>query len=226
MAEVDWTDGANRNRSPRASRVIHRAESQMSVAGPALLESAEEPADETLMLRYRDGDVGAFDALYDRHRAALFRYVLRHVGARAHAEEIYQEVWINLINARERYAASAKFTTFLFHVAHNRIIDHYRRHPPLRLVSLDEDDDEGAAYQVAAPASAQPDVAAESRQLGQHLLRALGRLPPQQRDAFLLHEESGLSLDEIAHLSGVGRETVKSRLRYALAKLREGISYD
>jgi RNA polymerase sigma-70 factor (ECF subfamily) len=189
------------------------------------LASVDLTTDEALMLRYRDGDAAAFDLLYERHRGALFRYVLRHVNARALAEEIYQEVWISLINARARYEVSAKFSTYLFHIAHNRIIDHYRRHPPLRLVSLDDDDDDEPAYVVRAPASRQPDAEAESRQLGQLLLTALSRLPPDQRDVFLLHEEGGLTLEEIAQTTGVGRETVKSRLRYALSKLREGISY-
>lgn len=177
------------------------------------------------MLRYRDGDAGAFDLLYLRHRGALFRYVIRHARARALAEEIYQEVWMNLINARARYEVSAKFTTYLFHIAHNRIIDHYRRHPPLRLVPMDDEDEEGPAYVVPAPASLQPEIAAESRQLGRLLSKALSQLPPDQRDAFLLHEEGEFTLEEIAQMTGVGRETVKSRLRYALAKLREGISY-
>jgi RNA polymerase sigma-70 factor (ECF subfamily) len=192
------------------------------LAGPE-----EEVADEALMSRYRDGDAGAFDVLYERHRGPLFRYVLRHVGTRALAEEIFQEVWINLINARARYEVSAKFTTYLFHVAHNRIIDHVRRRPPLRLVSLDDnEDEEGMVHAVPAPSSSQPEVEAESRQLGRNLLTALGQLPADQRDAFLLHEEGGLTLEEIAQMTGVGRETVKSRLRYALAKLREGMSHD
>jgi RNA polymerase sigma-70 factor (ECF subfamily) len=199
---------------------------RMNLTGPnAAPSSVAETTDEELMLRYRYGDVAAFDLLYERHRGALFRYVMRHVSARAVAEEIYQDAWMNLINARDRYEVTAKFTTYLFHIAHNRIIDHYRRHPPLRLVSLDQDDAEDAAYAVPAPQSWQPEVEAESRQLGRHLVKALGRLPPDQRDAFLLHEEGGLTLEEIAHMTGVGRETVKSRLRYALLKLREGISY-
>lgn len=183
----------------------------------------DQPAsDEDLMLRYRDGDVRAFEDLYARHRGGVFRYVLRQVGFRSAAEEIFQEVWTNIISSRARYRVEARFATFLYRVAHNCVIDHFRRTPPLQLISLDDDAEE--AMQVAGPQQEQPERAVARRQTARQLLRALALLPDEQREAFLLHEEGGLTLEEIADVTGVGRETVKSRLRYALAKLRQELN--
>ncbi|HKQ25038.1 MAG TPA: RNA polymerase sigma factor [Burkholderiales bacterium] len=175
-------------------------------------------SDEDLMSRYRDGDVRAFEDLYARHRGGVFRYVLRQVGFRSAAEEVYQEVWTNIISSRTRYRVEARFTTFLYRVAHNCVIDHFRRKPPLHLISLDDTEE---AMQVAGPQQEQPDRVVARRQTAMRLLRALALLPDEQREAFLLREEGGLTLEEVADVTGVGRETVKSRLRYALAKLRQ-----
>lgn len=178
-------------------------------------------SDEDLMLRYRDGDVRAFEDLYARHRGGVFRYVLRQVGFRPAAEEVFQEVWTNIISSRARYRVEARFATFLYRVAHNCVIDHFRRKPPLQLIALDGADE---AMQVTGPQQEQPERAVARRQAARQLLRALAMLPDEQREAFLLHEEGGLKLEEIADVTGVGRETVKSRLRYALAKLRQELN--
>jgi RNA polymerase sigma-70 factor (ECF subfamily) len=184
-----------------------------------------EPAtDEELMLRYARGDAGAFDELYARHRGGVFRYFLRHLGNRAQSEELFQDVWASLIGARERYAVEAKFSTWLYTMAHNRLVDHYRRQRPLELVSLDgSDEDEDPPLQVAAPPTSEPQRAAESRQQAARLLALVEALPVAQREAFLLQHEGGLSLEEIAQVTGAGREAVKSRLRYAMDKLRRGM---
>ena len=184
------------------------------------LVTAEPVSDEQLMLRYRDGSAAAFDELYGRHRGGVFRYVLRQVGLRSAAEEVFQEIWMNIISSRARYRVEARFATFLYHVAHNCVIDHFRRKTPLHLISLDDDADE--ADQVAGPVRDQPEHAVALRQSAARLLRSLALLPPEQREVFLLHEEGGLTLEEVATVTGTGRETAKSRLRYALAKLREG----
>jgi RNA polymerase sigma-70 factor (ECF subfamily) len=179
-------------------------------------------SDEDLMLRYRDGDARAFEVLYGRHRGGLFRYVLRQVGFRSAADEVFQEVWMRIIAARARYRVEARFATFLYRIAHNCVMDHFRRKPPLQLLSFDDEPDE--ALQVPAPSSEQPEKRAQRNQVARELLRALALLPDEQRDAFLLHEEGGLTLDEIAEVTGVGRETAKSRLRYALSKLRSELT--
>jgi RNA polymerase sigma-70 factor (ECF subfamily) len=174
------------------------------------------------MLRYARGDAGAFDVLYARHRGGIFRYLLRNVGDRTQAEELFQEVWTGLIGARERYEVAAKFTTWLYTMAHNRVIDHYRRQRPLELVSLDGDNDDPPPSVHASPAT-EPQRAAEGREQAARLLALVEALPAAQREAFLLQHEGGLSLEEIARVTGSNREAIKSRLRYAMHKLRRGM---
>ncbi len=184
----------------------------------------DEVADEQLMELYRDGDAGAFDVLYRRHKGGLYRYLFRLCKQQHVAEELFQDVWSNIIRSRERYQPSAKFTTFLYQVAHNRLIDHIRRSPDIAW-SLDaaDDDDDCPAQQIAADPGYQPETMVERKRLAENLVEKIEALPALQREAFLLREEAGLSLEEIAHATGVTPETAKSRLRYAVAKLRDGL---
>ena len=180
-----------------------------------------EAGDEQLMLAYREGDVGAFERLYKRHKGAVFRFVLRSVRDRAIAEELYQEIWMRAIEARGRYEVQAKFTTWLYTIAHNRLVDHWRKRG-LTLVSLDQD--EAGQAEPAAGADYEPHRQLEAKQSLARFSRALEALPPAQREAYLLHEEAGMSVAEIAHATGAGEEAAKSRLRYALSKLKEAIA--
>ena len=181
----------------------------------------EAARDEDLMLAYRDGNADAFDQLYRRHKGPLYRYLLRQCRDAAAAEELFQDVWLNLVRARASYTVTARFSTYLFRLAHNRLIDHYRRRVPAALVSFDDED---AAPEVPAGRQAEPQVAHEARAQAARVLELLEALPAAQREAFVLQHEAGLTLEEIAETTGVARETVKSRLRYATAKLREGLS--
>jgi RNA polymerase sigma factor (sigma-70 family) len=177
--------------------------------------------DEALMLAYRDGDGAAFEVLYGRWRGPLYRYFLRQCGHAGQADELFQDVFMRVIGAAANYEPTAKFTTWLFRIAHNRLIDHWRklgREPVDPLASGDDSDD--CELDPPAPEGTAPDSRAEQRQLGEALMAALNELPEVQREAFLLAEEGGLTLEQIASISGVGRETIKSRLRYATGKLR------
>ena len=169
---------------------------------------AHAPEDSALMLRYRDGDVSAFETLY--------RYLLRLSGHRDTADDVFQEVWGKIIKARTTYRPTAKFTTFLYRVAHNCFIDHVRRNKrhagntPLE-PELHSDPIESL------------EMTTERSLARERLVQALSTLPDEQRDAFLLREEGGLGVDDIALVTGCNRETAKSRLRYAVAKLRSAI---
>jgi RNA polymerase sigma-70 factor (ECF subfamily) len=179
--------------------------------------------DEDLMLAYAAGDATAFDALYARHRGGLYRYLMRHCGHAGIVDELFQDVWLNAIRARTTYVPSAKFTTWLYRIAHNRLIDHWRATGRVELLSTGSGDDDDADDVLAAIPGArtdEPEVRASAREISTRLCSALAALPPAQREVFLLHQEGGLDLHEIAELTGAGVETVKSRLRYALAKLR------
>ena len=178
-----------------------------------------DATDEALMLGYRDGDAAAFDVLYRRHKGGIYRYLLRQCRNAALADELFQEVWMNLIRARAGYTVQAKFSTYLYRIAHNRLMDHFRRDDAA--VSLD--DESVSIDEPVAPRSVEPEVSAASRQQALQLLALLDALPDEQRAAFVLQQEGGLSIEEIATATGVTRETAKSRLRYALAKLRQGM---
>lgn len=173
--------------------------------------------DSALMLRYKDGDVAAFEELYRRHNDALFRYLLRMTRNRAAAEDVYQEVWAKLIKARKNYRRTAKFSTYLYRIAHNCFVDGLRRNRRYGGGAPD-------AAQDAADPQASPEREAERTRFRARLLAALEELPAEQRDVFLLREEAGLGLEDIAHVTGAKRETVKSRLRYANRKLRDTLS--
>jgi RNA polymerase sigma-70 factor (ECF subfamily) len=183
----------------------------------------EDMTDEALMCAYRDGDGAAFETLFRRHRAPLYRYLLRQCAAGI-AEELSQDCWSNVIRARGSYTVGARFTTWLFRIAHNRLIDHFRSSERSALASYD-DADQLEDTLAAAPDTPdqQPDALLDRRQLAARLLSAVNALPPAQREAFVLHAEGGLSVEEIGTATGVGRETAKSRLRYALAALRANL---
>jgi RNA polymerase sigma factor (sigma-70 family) len=178
--------------------------------------AATDP-DETLMIAYSNGDAGAFAELYARHRGALYRFIRRQCTG-AVVDELFQDVWTRLIVARRRYEPTAKFSTYLYQVARNRLIDYFRA-SGRNLEDVPGDDPPEAL----AAKGYQPENAVETRQQASQLLTLIEALPTVQREAFLLHQEAGLTLEEIGEVTGVGRETVKSRLRYALAGLREGM---
>lgn len=183
---------------------------------PYAARMESHPDDRALMLRYKDGDNGAFDTLYRRHSDALYRYLFRLCRHRDSAEDVFQEAWGKIIRARHSYRPTAKFTTFLYRVAHNCFIDHLRRNKRhTHTVDIEPD--------THADPGDRPEMLAEKSLAKRRLDVALRSLPDEQRDVFLLREEANLSLDQIAVITGTNRETAKSRLRYAVNKLRAAI---
>jgi RNA polymerase sigma factor (sigma-70 family) len=180
------------------------------------MNDVAEVSDESLMLAYAAGDVAAFERLYQRHRGKLYRFLARQLrGNGALADEMFQDVWQRVIAAREHWKPEALFATWLYRIAHNRLADHWR----------------ALQYRPAAPEDADermermPDHDTPERQLTEfeerrRLQLALDELPEDQRIVVLLRLEQELTLEEIGEVTGVGRETVKSRLRYAMDKLR------
>ena len=185
------------------------------------------PTDDDLMRAFAAGDARAFDALYERHQAALYRFVRRLLGnaAATQADEVFQDTWMKLIQARTRWQPQgAAFRTWLFTLAHHRAVDCLRKSG--REVSVDEapGGDESPAGDPWAdwPSTDARDPADQAfwRAAGERLLLCLDTLPAAQRAVFLLHHEDGLTLDELARVTELGFETAKSRLRYAMNKLR------
>jgi len=188
------------------------------------VEGVSDDEDAQLMLAYARGEMRAFETLYSRHRAALYRYLVRQARDTEIANDLFQEVWSRVIVNRVRYEPRAKFRTFLFTLAHNCFIDHCRRLKSRPAgASVDEAD---AADLLATDDDARPESALERAETTRRYRAALATLPQEQRDVYLLHEESDLSLEEIARVTGVGTETAKSRLRYAVGKLRTALAVE
>jgi RNA polymerase sigma-70 factor (ECF subfamily) len=185
------------------------------------LEMDMQDHDAGLMLRYRDGDAAAFSALYAQYKGPLYRYLLRHVRNSCAAADLFQEVWSHLIATRARYEPRAKFATFLFHIAHNCAIDFFRRDVTLRRAILSQADP--LLLEPEVPEHQRPDRVAEFVEQESALLAAVAALPQEQREAFLLREETGLSVEDIARITDVPVETAKSRLRYAVRKLKHSL---
>ena len=171
-----------------------------------------EITDELLLNRFRRGNSSAFEQLYTRYRKSLYIYLLRTCANSSEADDLYQEVWSRVIDSKERFNHGS-FKAYIFRIARNLQIDHFRRQS-LRLVTDGKSSDE-----VIDP-QPEPDDRSHAEDCGKRLLSELSLLPNDQRDAFLLKEESGLSLQQIAEMAHTGRETIKSRLRYALKRLR------
>jgi RNA polymerase sigma-70 factor (ECF subfamily) len=209
------------------TRVIAAAVAPLDTARRMHTRNAEmgPRTDEALMRAYGQGDARAFETLYARHKGATYRYFLRHAGGdTATADELHQDLWLRVIGARERYETQAKFSTWLYTLARHRLVDHWRSRHGVSLASLE---DAAIVTQAEESVAASRDVdddplhASIDAETRRRLVAALADVPPLQRDAFLLHIEGGLSLDEIASLTATSGETVKSRLRYAYRRLRE-----
>ncbi|HTE41347.1 MAG TPA: RNA polymerase sigma factor [Steroidobacteraceae bacterium] len=191
---------------------------QMSRRLPAM-DTATDDAE--LMLQYAAGNARAFDILYERHKGPLYRYLLRQCRNNTAADDLFQEVWGRVISHRKRYQARAKFATFLYRIAHNCAIDQFRLRARRREAFCERVED--SIDILVAPTAERPDRQLADAQFRAAFQRALDALPDDQRTVFLLYEESGLSLDEIGEIAGVGMETAKSRLRYAVGKLRKAL---
>ena len=207
------------------ARLLHVQDSGMADSAPPVLAP---DSDEALMLAYARGDVAAFETLYGRHKGGIYRYFVRSLREPGLADELFQDVWAGVIKSRATYMVDAKFSTWLYRLAHNRLIDHYRRAQVVQFVPLETEDEEGGSdthlnAEWTASSDPGPEVQVASRQAAAQMRKLVEGLPPVQREAFLLQAEGGLSLDAIAEATGTGRETVKSRLRYAFDKLRAGM---
>jgi RNA polymerase sigma-70 factor (ECF subfamily) len=176
--------------------------------------------DATLMLAYAKGELAAFDTLYARHRGTLYRFLLRSARDPRVAEELFQETWSRVVAARARYTPQARFSTWLLQIAHNLLIDSYRRNRP---TSHTEDATQWLE-QLPSPEHEQPERVLSDFERRRRLQLAIESLPEEQRTAVLLRLENDLSVEEIAQVTGVGRETAKSRLRYAMNRLREQLA--
>lgn len=196
----------------RKSAVARRAHALML---PTVQDDASE--DGRLICRYADGDVAAFERLYEKHRLSLWRFLQRHLREDAATADVFQETWARVVAHADRYRPSAPFGAWLYRIAHHCCVDHWRRSGRTRRREVANEDALAALPDTAARGPAEHAMHAQAAEA---LHAAVAQLPDEQRAAFLMYAECGLSLAEIAHATGVGLETAKSRLRYAAAKLR------
>jgi RNA polymerase sigma-70 factor (ECF subfamily) len=187
-----------------------------------------DDSDENLMLRFRDGDSRAFEQLLLRHRRPVYAFVLRFIGSHnsALAEDLTQEAFLRVVKNARSYEHQARFTTWLYTMARNLCVDALRRGKHRRAQSLDapsDHQDGPSLLERTADCSAPPDRRAINHELGQRLKQAVDALPDDQREVFLMREVADLQFKEIAAIVGIPENTVKSRMRYALEKLREAL---
>jgi len=186
---------------------------------------ANQASDEQLIHWYQKGNADAFETLYGRYKNALYHYFYRQVHSTAIADELHQDVWLNIIKSSSGFNRQASFKTWLYTIAHNRLVDHYRRNSkqPLHLVQ-DINSDAEPEIEIADVRQSEPEDELQEQQLSNALLNGIGLLPEAQKEVFLLYEKSGLSLDEIAIITDSSFESTKSRLRYAVKKLRQHLA--
>lgn len=182
---------------------------------------SEAASDETLLAAYAAGDARAFAELYERHERPVYRFFLRQGATAAQADDLLQDTWLSVVRNAGRFEPRAKFATWLYTIARNKLVDHWRgRDDAISLDAAANDPDGDAPLELDGGEAQRPDVQAMSRAQARAFVAAVELLPAAQKEAFLLQAEGGLSLEEIAAVTGAGHETVKSRLRYAMTKLR------
>jgi RNA polymerase sigma-70 factor (ECF subfamily) len=183
-----------------------------------------EDADEDLMVRYQQGEVRAFEVLLTRHRKPVYNFILRFVGDKETAEDLLQEAFMRVIRGAEAYKRQAKFTTWLYTIARNLCVDQTRRRKHRKHASLDAPmdatDDSGTLLDVIPSNEMASDRKSVNKQLFASMQRAIDALGEEQREVFLMREFLDMPFKQIAEVVGVPENTVKSRMRYALEKLR------
>ena len=187
---------------------------------PAPQTPTEEITDEALMQAFAQGNVSAFEQLYDRHETGVWRFVFRSVQNNAVTDDLVQELWFSVTRSAASYAPTAKFKTWLLTMARNRVIDHVRTAKNHASIDAENEEGESMFSDLAAESRLGPLRQVSSREQAKALLDAIEQLPEDQREAFLLQAEGDMSVEEIAAAIGVTFETAKSRLRYARNKLK------
>jgi RNA polymerase sigma-70 factor, ECF subfamily len=187
-----------------------------------------DPADETLMLRYQGGDRAAFAQLVRRHQAALFNFALRQVRIQQVAEDVVQETFVRVVQNAAEFKHEARFTTWVYTITRNLCIDHLRKRALRKHPSLDESKGEEGDGPTLGEQTADPRASVEREATGtelkERIARAVDQLPDEQREVFLMREIANLPFKEIAEITSVPENTVKSRMRYALERLQEALA--
>jgi RNA polymerase sigma-70 factor (ECF subfamily) len=189
----------------------------------------DHASDESLMVRFQRGDRAAFATLVRRHQGPLFNFVLRQLRSQALAEDVVQDAFVRVVQNAADFKHEARFTTWLYTIARNLCIDQLRKaalrkHPSLDEAKPGKDGDGPTLGEQMPDSKASVDRAATGRELQGRIADAVAALPDDQREVFLMREVSNLPFKEIAEITGVPENTVKSRMRYALERLQSALS--
>ena len=179
------------------------------------------------MTAYQAGDVAAFAELVARHEKPLWSYLRRFVRDPTTAEDLLQETFLRVVHGRASWQASSKFSTWLYAIGRNLCIDHARRQQHRRALSLDgqgSDDEAPRLHEQLSGADRGGERSALNHELATRLERAIADLPDAQREVFVMREVLDLPFAEIARAVDTSEATVKSRMRYALERLRSELS--
>ena len=200
----------------------------MSLAKSSPGRLAHDPSDETLMLRYQQGDRAAFSFLVRRHQTALYNFALRQVRVPQVAEDVVQEAFVRVVSKADEFKHEARFTTWVYTITRNLCIDQLRKRALRKHPSLDETRGEEGEGPTLGEQTADPRASVEREATGTELKErialAVDKLPDEQREVFLMREIANLPFKEIAEITGVPENTVKSRMRYALERLQEALA--
>lgn len=184
--------------------------------------------DEALMIRFQQGDRAAFAALVKKHKSPLFNFALRQLRAKTTAEDVVQETFVRVVQNAADFKHEARFTTWLYTIARNLCIDQLRKGALRKHPSLDsrQSQDEGGPTlgEQTADSRANVERDATAGELRLRIASAVETLPDDQREVFLMREVANLPFKEIADITGVPENTVKSRMRYALERLQAALS--
>lgn len=175
-------------------------------------------SDENLMQDYVSGDIQAFEILYKRYKGQLYRYFLRQTSSKEVAQELFQDIWIKIINARNNYQPTAKFSTFIYRVAHNHLVDYFRKSNNDVLQKADTSTPLNAFQDTHC---SNPEELNQKQQNSVMIIEQIEKLPEDQREAIVLKLGNDLSTQEIATITGVSKEAAKSRIRYAMSNIKK-----
>jgi RNA polymerase sigma-70 factor (ECF subfamily) len=188
-----------------------------------------EITDEQLMIRFQRGDRGAFATLVRRHQTPLYNFAYRQLRAPQQAEDVVQEAFVRVVQNAADFKHEARFTTWLYTITRNLCIDQMRKRALRKHASLDEprrgeEEDGPTLGEQTADARASVERQATGTELKERIAKAVETLPDEQREVFLMREVANLPFKEIAEITGVPENTVKSRMRYALERLQQALS--
>lgn len=170
--------------------------------------------DENLMQAVRDGDITKLGLLFDRHHRVLFEFFVRMTGSGAVADDLVQDVFFRMLKYRTTFRDESRFKGWMFHIARNARVDHYKKH---RAVTLMPED---GAENVESPSPC-PGREFEQEEQTTLLQRALLKLDAEKREVLVLSRYQEMKYDQIAELMECEVGTIKTRVHRALKELRQ-----